>query len=259
MTLAMNVRLSAREIVELFHLHFLRVLTTGVDKRLVVVEGGCNLRFFFASPRYSEDLELDIEVVAKTTLQKNVERALQSRALRVPLTRWGVSVGDVSAPKQTETTQRWKVGLVVDDTLPLRTKIEFSRRTRKEPAAADPIDEVVARRYDLVRHVLTHYRGPEAFVQKIRALSGRPTTQARDVFDIHWLLTTAGSKLAVPSDVRHESLSLAVERVIGLSFDQYRAQVVAYLDADAAERYGARLFFEQMQDEVLRALEALAP
>jgi hypothetical protein len=49
------VALSVRQSTELFHLVFLRALVAkGEDKALVALKGGCNLRFFFGSVRYSE-------------------------------------------------------------------------------------------------------------------------------------------------------------------------------------------------------------
>jgi len=249
---------SARDAVELFHLHFLRALTTGGDKARFVVKGGCNLRFFFGSPRYSEDLDVDATNVATGTLRKNVDKALASTALRSSLAQWGVAVGDASAPKQTDTTQRWKVGLRLDGAaVPLRTKVEFSRRKVTEPHAVDPIDAAVAARHHLVRHLFAHYRAPEAFVQKLRALVGRAEPQARDLFDLHLLLTASGvAALRVPADLRSE-VPAAVERAASVSFDTYRSQVVAYLAADAAERYGTRGFFDELQDELERSLTEL--
>jgi len=48
-----------RQRVELFHLVFLRALVAkGEDKALFCLKGGCNLRFYFESIRYSEDIDL---------------------------------------------------------------------------------------------------------------------------------------------------------------------------------------------------------
>ena len=52
--------LSARQSIELFHLVFLRALVAkGEDKTLIALKGGCNLRFYFDSVRYSEDIDFD--------------------------------------------------------------------------------------------------------------------------------------------------------------------------------------------------------
>ena len=56
------------EHVELFHLHFLEQFGLKTDKRLYALKGGCNLRFFLKSIRYSQDIDLDIKIVQKEIL-----------------------------------------------------------------------------------------------------------------------------------------------------------------------------------------------
>ena len=65
------------KIVEFFQLIFVRALTARLeDKTLVSLKGGCNLRFFFGSVRFSEDIDFDIAVIAKRTLQQKIEALL---------------------------------------------------------------------------------------------------------------------------------------------------------------------------------------
>ena len=54
MTMGMGSHLQA---VESFHLQFARLLCAGPDKDCFAIKGGCNLRFFFESVRYSEEIE----------------------------------------------------------------------------------------------------------------------------------------------------------------------------------------------------------
>src|SRR5450432_4265667 len=104
--------LSARQTIEMFHLVFLRALAAkGEDKSLFALKGGCNLRFFFQSVRYSEDIDIDASIVAKGTLKNKIDRLLVAPMLVGPLKSRSIEIVDVSAPKQTDTTQRWKVGL----------------------------------------------------------------------------------------------------------------------------------------------------
>jgi hypothetical protein len=111
--------------VELFHLHFVRLFCLGPDKNRFAIKGGCNLRFFFESVRYSENLDLDVERIPFHTLKEKVCK-MEGAALRLPLKSRGISVREVSAPKQTETTQRGKVGLAAEGrSLPLHTKIDL--------------------------------------------------------------------------------------------------------------------------------------
>ena len=105
---------SERSAVELFHLVLLRVVAAGADRDHLVVKGGCNLRFFHGSPRHSEDLDLDARVASASTTRKRVDKALEGTTLSSLLRAHGVTQGSMSAPKQTETTPRWKIGLVVE-------------------------------------------------------------------------------------------------------------------------------------------------
>ena len=143
--------LTIRQSTELFHLVFLRALVAkGEDKGLIALKGGCNLRFFFGSVRYSEDIDFDVVVIAKDTLKNKVERLLKSPLVAAPLKVHGLTIVETSAPTQTETTQRWKVGLQrADDELPIRTKVEFSRRDTIEGAAFEATDREVLRPYGL--------------------------------------------------------------------------------------------------------------
>ena len=129
--MAIPSSLTPRASVELFHLAFLRALAAkGEDKSLIALKGGCNLRFYFGSVRYSEHIDFDVVVIRKDTLKKKVDGLLGSPLVTAPLRGKGIELVDISTPKQTETTQRWKAGLRVRGIeMPIRTKIEFSRRT----------------------------------------------------------------------------------------------------------------------------------
>ncbi len=155
-----QVASTALQTVEFFHLVFLRGLVArGEDKSLVALKGGCNLRFFFSSIRYSEDIDLDVVVMSKATLKNKVDRLLASPLVRAPLLSRGIRVVDVSTPKQTDTTQRWKIGLeVAGASAPVRTKVEFSRRDEIEGAAFEAVSPEVLAPYSLTPMLATHYR-----------------------------------------------------------------------------------------------------
>src|SRR5437867_10646139 len=100
-----------RSYIELFHLLFIEQLSQKLDKRLYALKGGCNLRFFLGSIRYSQDIDLDVKTVRLATLQKTVNTILESPALETMLRTRSLEIAQMSEPKQTETTQRWKVQL----------------------------------------------------------------------------------------------------------------------------------------------------
>ena len=188
---------SDRQAVELFHLHFVRLLCAGPDKDRFAIKGGCNLRFFFDSPRYSEDIDLDVARIPVHTLKERVAKILAGPALTLPLKSRGIAVAETSAPKQTDIAQRWKASLsVCGRSLPIHTKIQFSRRANAEEAKIEVIAPGVLADYGLMPLLAPHYPLAPAIRQKILALVGRAAVQARDVFDLSVLFAKRGATRA---------------------------------------------------------------
>lgn len=250
--------LTTRQIVEFFHLRFVHAFFSALpDKTLVAIKGGINLRFYFQSVRYSEDLDLDVMTMAKSTLENRVDRLLSSPALLTPLKARGLIVKDVSKPKQTETVQKWKIGVATaDSSIEERTKIEFSRRNEVIGAQLEKIDPGITKAFGASAILATHYLTPAAVRQKVHALAERSETQPRDVFDLNVLL----ARQDAPDKLDQEAASwieAAVRNASELTYDQYVALVVAYLEPAHAELYGSREAWETMQLEVVERLEAL--
>ena len=72
----MNPKPENVQAVERFHLVFLAQLGTRMDKKLYALKGGCNLRFFWKSIRYSKDIDFDVHTIAKETLRNNIRKIL---------------------------------------------------------------------------------------------------------------------------------------------------------------------------------------
>lgn len=252
--------LNPRQAVELFHLQFLRQLAAGGDRARFVLKGGCNLRFFFGSIRYSEDMDVDVVGVPQGTLKNKVDRLLVAPGLLLPLKVQGIEVADVSAPKQTETTQRWKVGLKLKGhSAELRTRVEFSRRERRGSegdVVAEAIDASLLRAYALPHTIAQHYSIRAAVSQKVLALAGRPETQARDVFDLHTLRPRWPDRASLHAEAKAQ-LERATERALALGYDDFVAQVVAYLDPEQAAPYQDAAAWEGLQLDVVAFLEEL--
>ena len=114
---------------EYFHLSFSNRLAAKVSRNFFCLKRGCNLRFYFRSIRYSEDLDFDVHTTSVATLKKNVEKILDDEIFSALLKHENIEIVHWSTPKQTETTQRWKVSLKVGgQVLNVPTKIEFSSR-----------------------------------------------------------------------------------------------------------------------------------
>src|SRR3990170_3419265 len=97
--------------VEQFHLLFLAQLGRRLDKKLYVLKGGCNLRFFHRSVRYSEDMDLDLAAVDTHLLRDKVRAIFASRPFAEILEARGMETEHVTEQKQAGTTQRWTLGL----------------------------------------------------------------------------------------------------------------------------------------------------
>jgi predicted nucleotidyltransferase component of viral defense system len=249
---------SDRAAIELFHLAFVAELGRKLDSKLYAIKGGCNLRFFFRSPRYSEDLDIDLQTVELGTLRSKVTRLLDSRSLGLVLGAKELRIVRQSAPKQTETTQRWKVDLErTEGGSRLHTKIEFSRRRRRGETAFDPVDPLLIAEHGVPALFATHYTALAAFAQKISALAHRRETQARDVFDLD-LLLRSGASVRTRTDAPRADITRAQANALGVGFDAFQGQVLAFLPADEQAAFRDARAWERLVLRVVDALEGLS-
>src|SRR5690349_7893412 len=121
--------LGVPQATELFHIAFLDVLSKRLEADRYALKGGANLRYFFDSVRYSQDIDLDVEGVPAWRLNEKIEALLSSAQIVLLLRSAKLGVAERSNPKRTDTTQRWKIGLSAPGYGDLiRTKVEFSYR-----------------------------------------------------------------------------------------------------------------------------------
>lgn len=243
-------------LTELFHLIFLSHFGQHTDKGLFALKGGCNLRFFFGSLRYSEDLDLDIKTVAPGTLRKKVRRILESSLFVKNLSVHGLAIGDVTTPKQTDTVQRWKCRIVsAAGRLAIPTKIEFSRRGLEPGIEFGPVNPHLLQDYGLFPVMVSHYGLVAACRQKLAALVHRTKTQARDVFDLKWLLDRGADFQGLSVRLKGD-LTSAIRNIESLKFHDYKGQVVAYLKPEAQDYYGSPRVWREIVATVSQRLAA---
>ena len=248
-----------RQAIEIFHLHFLRAFGARVDKALFALKGGCNLRFYHRSIRYSEDMDLDVRTMAAGTLRSNVDAVLESDSFQRSLRAQQLEMGQVSAPKQTQNTQRWKIALrTAGQPTIVPTKIEFSRRALDEGVELAPVTPELIQRYRFYPVLVQHYAAHSAFSQKIAALALRTETQARDIFDLK-LLADAGATTTPLRTAQLEQLPRAIENAMAVGFDDFVGQVVAFLEPEHQRDYHQRAAWDALQENVVAVLEALQP
>lgn len=245
---------SSRQSVELFHLLFLSQLVRKLDKRFYALKGGGNLRFFFKSPRYSEDIDLDVQSISVTLLRKRINNILNSKPFRDILQVRDIEIEHITEHKQTETTQRWKLGLTVShQEKPLPTKIEFSRRGLDKHVKFEPISPEVIRNYDLPPILVNHYPAETTCIQKIRALISRKTVQARDVFDLYLLLASRVEKVDLPDKLRSK-INEVKENIFSMDFVIFKSQVISYLEPEDQPEFDSKEVWDNIRLHVVEAL-----
>lgn len=238
---------------EVFHIVFLRRLAGRVRAAAFAVKGGVNLRLFFKSPRYSEDMDLDISGIETFKLKDVVMDILTSKNMQTTMKPYGVEKivpPDIKVAKQTETTQRFKVHLITSSSEDLFTKVEFSRRRMDEGVAVETIDNLILQRYKLPPLMAPHYSADTAALQKIAALAGRAKTQARDIFDIYNLIPQVSQPEKIFKKISGPILKKAQDNVLKLDFLIFRDTVLAYLSDEDKKLCGQKEHWEEMQLKV---------
>lgn len=243
---------------EVLHFCFLEQLLKISDPKIYILKGGVNLRFFFNSPRYSEDMDLDVITGNVSTLRKNGYKVLNDSAFRRTLQTFGIEEvipNDPAKAKHTETTQRFKLKIITGSGESLPTKIEFSRRKRSQSLykySFERINTEIAQRHNRLSFLCQHYSGSTAIIQKIEALSGRSQTQSRDVFDIFILTLGGHSKGLDLSKLDQKLITRAQEAVLSLNYNDFKGQVLEYLDEEDRKAYSKS--WNEIQEKVVGML-----
>lgn len=270
MAIELPTTVSEHQAREAFHTLVLQRLRDRVPVTQWRVKGGVNLRLFFKSVRYSEDMDLDAEPRARLALRSTIQEFLGDIKLRRRLAELGIR--DVlrtneRPAKDTETTLRFKLRLEIGGRveLPTRVEVSFRGRSRDDVVVEENADSKVVSRY-LARTelplVLPHYDRTAAIRQKMFALAGRVEVQARDVFDLA-VLCESGVDFDVAllgKNIDHGMLDAAGNRVFELGNDAYASQVLEFLDepdrvvhADRWEEY--QLVAAMLIEAILEAKE----
>lgn len=242
---------------EAFHLLFLRHLAGILAARSYALKGGVCLRLFYLSPRLSEDVDLDVAGIPVPALRSKIRKLLQGRALTETLRALGVTDLKTSEPKQTETTQRWKVHLILSSGGSLITRLEFSRRkkTISGTLSGVPSGEIL-RLHQMSPFVCRHYGVEEMVFQKVEALASPSRSACRDLFDLHHLLTHAGPESpsllpTLPAEILEQTRS----KIESFGRKDFSEQVAPFLPADLADLYKEEDAFDRLRCETISRLE----
>src|SRR5882757_1869095 len=167
-----------------FHVVLLRALAERLQGRDWVLKGGTNLRLYFGSIRFSEDIDLDVGKDVAGAMQRAIPATLADGDVQRRLQALGLLQASLiggRSSKSTDTTLRYKIELVGRGGIRPPTKIDVSYRDRCE-GDAHAVSEYL--RPDDPPLLLPSYTRPAAIRQKINALASRAHVQARDVFDL---------------------------------------------------------------------------
>lgn len=258
----------SREAFHVLALGFLADRLGAANPLALRLKGGVNLRLFFGSERYSEDMDLDADARLASAMPGLLLamlkdpwflRAMRAHGIRLP-------AAPTSCAKATDTVTRLKVVLRVG-ALEAPTKIEVSYRG-DTPYDWSRVGTYRARQWDryigsaAAMPTFGQYDRTAATWQKITALSGRPATQARDVFDLGLLLNctldaTHGGvdfgrlRASLPDEVLNEAMA----RAVTLSNAIFSSQVGEYLPAEIAAAHAGQ--WEALRDSVVAEIRRL--
>jgi len=244
-----------KQSVELFHLILMSHLGRKLDKSKWALKGGCNLRFFFRSPRYSDDMDLDVQGIPVDVLRDKVKSIISGASIKTILEVRGITIEHVTEHKQTETTQRWKFGLIVpglDQPVPI--KVEFSIRGLETESIFEAVSPEIIRFYALSPFMANHYPAAVAWRQKVGAILSRSATQARDVFDLHLLLEAGLKPVDGFADGRKHDVAQVKENILAMDFGQFKSQVLSYLDPELELPYDSEETWDAMRWRIIEAL-----
>lgn len=228
---------------EFFHIVALRHLAARLGGRSWALKGGVCLRLYHGSARLSEDMDLDVDpAIRRATLEKGVDSVLGSPALRADLVRGGVLVARTAKPKQTETTQRWKVELTLSGE-PVHTKVEFSRRREAPPTESAAPSPTLLDLYGVMQFAARHYGAAEMAAQKTTALAADNRTAVRDLYDLDLLASRRPGEVgpalaALPASLR-EAAAVKAEAFF---WGDFKGEVLPYLEASARAGYSPEAF-----------------
>lgn len=243
---------------EVFHLLFLRQLTGRLKPNLYAVKGGVNLRLFFGSIRYSEDMDIDIKSIESFKLKDIVTDIITSKTIIINLKTFNIErvvPPDMTKAKQTETTQRFKIHLINSASEDLFTKIEFSRRRMEQPVITETVSETILKSYKLPSIIVSHYPAEIAIFQKIHALANRAKPQARDIFDLYLLLPKMDESQEMFKSIPAATIKKAYNNALDIDFAIFRDTVLNYLEDKDRALYDRKEVWEEIQLKVGQLLQ----
>jgi predicted nucleotidyltransferase component of viral defense system len=259
--------LSPVEAREAVHVLVLQKLQPIADESRLILKGGVSLRLFFSSIRYSADMDLDGDPDASLAIRTAIKEIFSDRAVATALRHLGLRGLDPGEGpnKDTETTFRYKFGVMGAGGVRYATKVEVSFRDRFDGDGIEltKADTAITQPYlgSSGPLLIPHYDRKAAVRQKIVALADRAAVQARDVFDLKVLAPEGGEARPellrwLADVVEQTTIKTALDRTMEMSFSEFEGQVLEFLSVEAREEYRWKTQWEEVQLTAAGLLEA---
>lgn len=256
----MEEKYSPLQLREIFHLEFLKWLSKKINLSYYALKGGVNLRCFYNSSRYSEDIDLNVRTIEVYSLQDKVMQILKSLSFKNNLKPFGIEEiipPNINKAKQTQTTQRFKIHLITPAREDFFTKIEFSRKKFENNIKIETVSNAILREYKLPPILVPHYGIVSAVSQKLEALTDRKIIQARDAFDIYILSTQFNPSNKENIKLDPEKMNKARKNIFEVSFEKFKDTVLYYLPKQEQKAYNSPDSWDEIKLKIINFIEEL--
>ena len=212
------------------------LMSQALHKELVL-KGGLAMRAVLGSTRYTKDIDLDALSWAGPERVRGIVRRALGRVVRQPGL---IEDPQITEPKQTETTLRWRVsGRIPGTTRPVTLTVEVSRRPWAAPFRTKEVELSPAFAQGAVRGRIQVLDERALSVCKVLALTDPKRDATRDLYDLGVLLETAledPAELLANQDAARleEAMDELWSKVESMGYDRFRAEVAPYLPPDIA-------------------------
>jgi hypothetical protein len=119
-------------------------------------------------------------------------------------------------------------------------------------------DDRIVRPYGIPAPAANHYVAEAAIRQKIGALVGRARPQARDVWDLDHLFRRMPGRPTPKSSGLQGVIETALERVMEIPYEAFRAHVMPFLAADQRDLFDTPATWDRLREHVAARLVELS-
>ncbi|TAL94738.1 MAG: hypothetical protein EPN73_16575 [Paraburkholderia sp.] len=237
---------------ELLQARLLIELMSQAVQNELVLKGGLAMRAVLGSTRYTADIDLDAVMPASVSriqgiVRRSIDRVIKQQGL--------LEDSQVSEPKQTETTLRWKVnGRAPGTARPVSLTVEVSRREWAAPFRTEQLELNKEFAGGVARGRVLTLDAQALAVCKVLALTDPRRDAPRDLFDLSVLIET---KLEAPAPLLasqsperlEQALAELWAKVESMGYGRFKTDVVPYLPPETAAAVTEEAY-EEMQVNV---------